>query len=258
MRNQTKKVRIKIKQGTKIRSLLQREINSICPLCGSSEVGHFQIHHIDEMPENNDLTNLILLCPTCHSKITKGDITREEVERIKKGLIVKYQIECASITVDSRNCSWKSYENFPNAFINESNSKSPFPILNFSFINHTEKTVLLTDIYLKAKHLFSGFSGPPTSSILKSLAKIKISLPQQGETARHQLTNEIIVQSGSAFKFQVQIFSSSVIDHETYLIHGKKVLYFTFVFSSNISLECPPIFLNCKSENEEMKICTLS
>lgn len=70
----------------KIRSKLQKEIDSICPFCSSPDVEHFQVHHIDENRTNNEISNLLLLCPTCHSKITKGDISRLEVEQIKKHL----------------------------------------------------------------------------------------------------------------------------------------------------------------------------
>lgn len=70
----------------KAKSLLQKEISSICPFCGNEDVDHFQFHHIDESPENNDMLNLLMLCPICHSKITKGDITREDVERKKRDI----------------------------------------------------------------------------------------------------------------------------------------------------------------------------
>ncbi len=66
---------------------LQQEIDSRCPFCDSGDVDHFQFHHIDENPENNDSSNLLMLCPTCHSKITKGDVGRSEVEAIKKRLV---------------------------------------------------------------------------------------------------------------------------------------------------------------------------
>ncbi|GAB3723359.1 HNH endonuclease [Flavobacterium koreense] len=70
----------------KIKSLLQKEINSKCPICPSEDVEHFQIHHIDENPENNNFENLLMLCPTCHSKITKKDINLKEVIEIKNSL----------------------------------------------------------------------------------------------------------------------------------------------------------------------------
>lgn len=70
----------------KAKSLLQKEISSMCPFCGNEDVDHFQFHHIDENPENNDMLNLLMLCPICHSKITKGDITREDVERKKRDI----------------------------------------------------------------------------------------------------------------------------------------------------------------------------
>lgn len=78
-----KKKRSRIPQGAKIRAQLQKEICSICPFCGNDDVGHFQIHHIDEIPSNNEIENLLLLCPNCHSKITKGDIPQVEVWKRK-------------------------------------------------------------------------------------------------------------------------------------------------------------------------------
>ncbi len=78
-----KKVRIKIPRENKVRAELQKEIGSVCPFCDNSEVGHFEIHHIDDNPSNNDYKNLIFLCPICHSKITKGDISQTEVLKKK-------------------------------------------------------------------------------------------------------------------------------------------------------------------------------
>jgi tetratricopeptide (TPR) repeat protein len=68
----------------KIKTILQKEIGSVCPFCQSKDVDHFEFHHIDEQPENNQITNLLMLCPTCHSKITKGDISNEEVIKTKR------------------------------------------------------------------------------------------------------------------------------------------------------------------------------
>lgn len=82
-----KKTRISIPKVNKVRAELQREIASACPFCDSTDVGHFEIHHIDENPSNNENGNLLLLCPTCHSKITKGDIPVTEVFKKKISLI---------------------------------------------------------------------------------------------------------------------------------------------------------------------------
>ena len=72
----------------KVKTLLQREIGSSCPFCSNNDVDHFQIHHIDENPENNDFKNLLMLCAICHSKITKGDISYEAVLDRKKELSI--------------------------------------------------------------------------------------------------------------------------------------------------------------------------
>lgn len=84
----TKKTRLPIPQVNKVRAELQKEIGSTCPFCSSEDVGHFEIHHIDDIPSNNDKLNLILICPTCHSKITKGDIPPIEVKEKKIELLL--------------------------------------------------------------------------------------------------------------------------------------------------------------------------
>lgn len=83
-----KKTRIRIPQVSKIKAELQKEINSKCPFCNNTDVGHFEIHHIDDNPSNNKQQNLILLCPLCHSKITKGDISQNEVLITKNNLMI--------------------------------------------------------------------------------------------------------------------------------------------------------------------------
>jgi|GEM_PF-2349856 len=83
----TRKPRTKIPQENKVRAELQREIKSECPFCLATEVGHFEIHHIDENPSNHEMVNLLLLCRTCHSKITKGDISQLEVYKVKMRIL---------------------------------------------------------------------------------------------------------------------------------------------------------------------------
>lgn len=83
------KERKKIPQQTKVRAVLQQEIGSQCPFCENTDVGHFQIHHIDENPSNNSMQNLILICPNCHSKMTKGDIPPIEVMEKKIELLLR-------------------------------------------------------------------------------------------------------------------------------------------------------------------------
>jgi hypothetical protein len=84
-----KKTRTKIPKENKVRAELQKEINSVCPFCDNSDVGHFVIHHIDENPANHSTSNLLLLCPVCHSKITKGDIQRADVYKKKIELMTQ-------------------------------------------------------------------------------------------------------------------------------------------------------------------------
>ena len=88
-----KKVRTRIPKENKIRAELQLEIDSKCPFCSNRDVGHFEIHHIDENPLNHDIINLIMLCPIFHSKITKGDISKAKVLSKKQGYLIKMVLE---------------------------------------------------------------------------------------------------------------------------------------------------------------------
>ena len=58
----------------RMRALLQQEIESRCPFCQSEDVDTFQVHHINEQPDDDRFENLLMVCPTCHSKITAGTI----------------------------------------------------------------------------------------------------------------------------------------------------------------------------------------
>lgn len=44
-----------------------------CVVCGwDDDIRILEVHHKDENRLNNDIDNLVILCPTCHRKITLG------------------------------------------------------------------------------------------------------------------------------------------------------------------------------------------
>ncbi len=55
------KTRTEIPKAT--REGVLKEFNHRCAICGTDRP---QVHHIDENPSNNELLNLIPLCPNCH------------------------------------------------------------------------------------------------------------------------------------------------------------------------------------------------
>ena len=118
----TKKKRITI--SFKNRSLLQKEINSECPFCDSRDVDHFQVHHIDENSENNQLSNLLMICPLCHSKITKGDISQDEVIN-KKQVLKQDSNKMLESPLQQINYGNNSFQlvNSPNVEINQNTTK---------------------------------------------------------------------------------------------------------------------------------------
>ncbi|NCA80552.1 MAG: HNH endonuclease, partial [Sphingobacteriia bacterium] len=66
---------------------LQQEAGPTCPFCGNTEAGTWDFHHIDGIPCNTTLDNLIMVCGACHNLITKGEISEADV-RLKKNMIV--------------------------------------------------------------------------------------------------------------------------------------------------------------------------
>lgn len=252
-----KKDRQNIPQKNKIRAELQKENNSACPFCDSNDVGHFQIHHIDENPSNNTISNLLLLCPTCHSKITKGDILMSDVVSKKRNLNTNgKKIQFISVTVDSNSCSWLPIKDVPNAF-EAVKMKSLFPIFNFSFINQTKQTVLLTNIVVKTKRLPIGLASPdtPLPNILRPLITYKIKLPDDGEKTNTILSEEIEIPQGRAFKFQVELYGDSMEQFKPPF--NKYVLFFEFGFNNDSYVSIPKILLNTREDYDELTYSAL-
>ena len=56
----------------------------MCGFCPEQEIASLQVHHIDSDPTNNILENLIIVCATCHTKITGGVISEADVRTKKR------------------------------------------------------------------------------------------------------------------------------------------------------------------------------
>lgn len=63
-----------------------RSYSHCCAICNWDEDEEIlQVHHIDEDRQNNELTNLIILCPNCHAKLTSHKyqlIDRSIIEKL--------------------------------------------------------------------------------------------------------------------------------------------------------------------------------
>lgn len=54
-----------------------------CAICGwNKDERVLEVHHIDENRDNNNIDNLIILCPTCHKFLTLHLYTLEELKSI--------------------------------------------------------------------------------------------------------------------------------------------------------------------------------
>lgn len=247
------KKRISIPKVTKVRSELQKEINSVCPFCPNDDVGHFQIHHIDEDPSNNEPINLLLLCPNCHSKITKEDISKQDVIDKKINLRNREsKVQFITVSIDEENCGWRPIKNVKNAF-EAIKLQSLFPIFNFSLINNSNKTLLLTSVRVKTRRLPIGLSGPdiPLPNILRPSITYKIKMPSDGKAEETVLKDELEIPTTRAFKFKIELYSESM---ETFKPQfGKYALFFDFGFNNDFYCEAPMILLNSSEYYTKLK-----
>ncbi len=63
-----------------VREAVLKEFNHRCAICGTDRP---QVHHIDENPSNNDLLNLIPLCPNCHLIDQHNPTTPMDSEKLR-------------------------------------------------------------------------------------------------------------------------------------------------------------------------------
>lgn len=67
-----------------------QEAASCCAFCSEATVAALEIHHLDDNPGNNVIENLLLVCSTCHSKITHGVISPADAHLQKR--IIQFQV----------------------------------------------------------------------------------------------------------------------------------------------------------------------
>lgn len=247
----SRKKRTHIPQQRKLIAELQQEINSACPLCYSTDVGVFELHHIDENPNCHDKVNLLLVCPTCHAKIDKKIITMEIVRMAKTHALNRNsKIEFVSALVDKEQCGW--YIEKENCFYDGRTRLPGTLIISFTLLNHFPQTVVLKSIRIFVKRLPSGLSGVPTASTLKSIIQYRCCINLAGENI-YPLEQPLQIPANVGAKFDAAVYYEAS-GGNCYAPVGRSILYFSFDFSGNNSVTIPPIFLNCCSENEPLKI----
>jgi hypothetical protein len=83
------KQRLTLSKTTEKRAFQQA--GSVCGFCPECEIAALQLHHIDSDPSNNVLENLLVVCATCHTKITGGIISEADVRTKKREVEWRHQ-----------------------------------------------------------------------------------------------------------------------------------------------------------------------
>lgn len=79
------KKKIRAEQTTIKKRILKRQKIAHCEYCGNKTKEILQIHHIEPIAKggNNNLDNLIILCPNCHKSAHAGIIKKDELHKLK-------------------------------------------------------------------------------------------------------------------------------------------------------------------------------
>ena len=192
-------------------------------------------------------------------------ISWHEIEKLivkNDGIIQKYfpyllltqkHIEFNKINIDSKNCSWIIDENNEFAFWDTPSKKCAFPIFDFLFSKNKTTNVMLYDIKLKIKSLYSGFTGHPGEvKIIKPHAKYNIYVNGKKQFYRPDNFEPIDISEIAFFRMQIQIFLKGI---ENYIeFRGRHLLYFSFYFNKNIVLNLPVIYLNTDNNKETIPV----
>ncbi|MDQ3110125.1 MAG: hypothetical protein M3R17_09535, partial [Bacteroidota bacterium] len=162
------------------------------------------------------------------------------------------RVELVGINTDSANCSWIPFPSTSNAFEDIGSVKSPFPIFDFSFVNHLSKTIVLKSIRLRIKGLYSGLSGMPRASVLKPLHKYVLNYDYSLGENILLADPPITVPSGQSFRFQVQV--SKTYNGKIFAPDDRFMLYFAFDFNSDIIVVAPDILLNTETDDDFVQL----
>jgi hypothetical protein len=196
-----------------------------------------------------------MLCPTCHRKIGNGDISNDLVIKKKSELVNRIaKIEFVSVVLESRKCNWQNKAGNEFAFFDKWKGKSPYPLLKFTFINHTKKTIVLKSINSKIKTLPSGMleiGGPFQYGVVKSIARHKIHMIYSEEVNSYQLINPIYAKADSPFSFQLELSEGN--DEDRQPIEDRRAVYLSFNFTTG-TVRIPTIYFNCTDGNEPVKM----
>lgn len=242
--------------SNKMRARLQKEINSKCPFCEDEDVEYFEAHHIDEDPSNTVLSNMLLLCRKCHSKVGERIITKQQTEHFKANLAnIGKNIEVYKIEVISENYCWRPYPHLKNAFRLEWEIANDFPIFQFHLVNNYNRTVVLTDIELQVKHLFSGFGDLPQPCEVPKSNVYNIFIESNKRVHKVNNFNGLQIPSKQAVTIQVEV--AQKLDDVFINLDKRMILYFSLKFSGNILLDLPRIFINTDNENEGVPVYVL-
>lgn len=85
-----------------------QQAGSKCGFCTEHEIVSLQIHHIDCDPSNNTLDNFLVVCATCHTKITGGLVSEADVRTKKREVEWLYRQQAARQTTAAVNVNLTS------------------------------------------------------------------------------------------------------------------------------------------------------
>lgn len=232
----------------KLRSILQKEIGSKCPFCDNEDVGCFEAHNIDEDRSNTIGENLLLMCPTCHTQVTKGFISSATVLKVKANTsLTSSRIEIYKIAINTSACTWEAIPDIENAFELNYSAGDTFPLLQIHFINHFDKVIVLKDVELKVKFLLSGFGDIYSAMEVPKSRTYKMVVRPDKTLHRLQNFPGIHISAKGSCNLEMELIQKYPDGY--YNFYERAVLSFTLYFSNGIIIKLPNILFNTDNEN---------
>jgi hypothetical protein len=154
-------------------------------------------------------------------------------------------IQLVSVTIEREKGCWEEDEEGENSFrFIDDCKKSECPILNFSFINHKDETVLLKGIEIRVEHIYSGLHGIPKSGVLKPITKYPIELDFRKDVNKIIPSRPVYAEAKQPFMFQVELRNR---------IDSQMIFAFTFHFNDEVVLS-PRVYMNCNENFQGIKV----
>lgn len=177
-------------------------------------------------------------------EVIKNDLVKYPVVANKyfgRFSISRDPISLVSYDIDETLCDWVKENGRNNSYRRSYNENiNPFPVFDFRFINNTDSTIILNEIYVHIEYIPS-ISGMPQTGILSSIIQYKLKIDTGKKINKFRFIDPIYAEAKKPFRFHTELLE--LLDREE--IYGTfssgYFIKFIFKFNNNIQIKTPEL-----------------